>query len=48
MERIRIHGTDLEVSQLCYGHAKLGLRPDEAEGGRLMDIFGRTRRRAAA
>ena len=36
MERIRIHGTDLEVSQLCYGHAKLGLRPDEAEGGRLM------------
>lgn len=39
MERIRIHGTDLEVSQLCYGHAKLGLRPDEAEGGRLMDIF---------
>ena len=39
MERIRIHGTDLEVSQLCYGHAKLGLRPDETEGGRLMDIF---------
>ena len=23
MEHITIHGTDLEVSQLCYGHAKL-------------------------
>ena len=39
MERIRIHGTDLEVSRLCFGQAKLGLRPDEAEGMRLLDVF---------
>ena len=39
MERIQIHGTDLEVSRLCFGQAKLGLRPDEAEGMRLLDIF---------
>ena len=39
MNRIRINGTDLEVSQLCFGQAKLGLRPDEAEGCRLLDVF---------
>jgi len=39
MKRIQIHGTDLEVSQLCYGQVKLGVRPDEAEGMRLLDIF---------
>ena len=39
MNRIQIHGTDLEVSQLCYGQVNLGLRPDEAEGCRLLDIF---------
>ena len=39
MEHIKIHGTDLEVSRICYGQAKLGLRPDETEGGRLIDLF---------
>jgi aryl-alcohol dehydrogenase-like predicted oxidoreductase len=39
MDRIRIHGTDLEVSQICFGQVGLGLRPDEAEGMRLLDIF---------
>ena len=39
MNRIRIHGTDLEVSQLCYGQVNLGVKPDEAEGFRLLDIF---------
>lgn len=39
MKRIQIHGTDLEVSRLCFGQAKLGLRPDEAEGCRLLDLF---------
>ena len=39
MDRMRIHGTDLEVSQICYGQVNLGIRPDEAEGGRLLDIF---------
>ena len=39
MDRILIHGTDLEVSQICFGQVKLGLRPDETEGMRLLDIF---------
>ena len=39
MNRIRIHGTDLEVSQICFGQARLGLRPDETEGMRLLDVF---------
>ena len=39
MNRIRIDGTDLEVSRLCYGQVNLGVKPDEAEGGRLLDIF---------
>ena len=39
MDRIRIHGTDLEVSQICFGQVKLGLRPDETEGMRLLDVF---------
>ena len=39
MNRIRIHNTDLEVSRICYGQVKLGLRPDEAEGMRLLDLF---------
>lgn len=39
MNRIRIHNTDLEVSQICYGQVKLGLRPDEAEGMHLLDLF---------
>lgn len=39
MNRIRIHDTDLEVSQICFGQVRLGLRPDEAEGMRLLDLF---------
>ena len=39
MEHITIHGTDLEVSRLCYGQVNLGVRPDETEGGRLLDLF---------
>ena len=39
MNRIRIDGTDLEVSRLCYGQVNLGVKPDEVEGGRLLDIF---------
>lgn len=39
MDRIRIYGTDLDVSQVCFGQVKLGLRPDETEGMRLLDVF---------
>ena len=39
MQHITIHGTDLEVSRLCYGQVTLGVRPDETEGGRLLDLF---------
>lgn len=39
MQHITIHGTDLEVSRLCYGQVTLGARPDETEGGRLLDLF---------
>ena len=39
MDRIRIHGTDLDVSQICFGQVRLGLRPDETEGMRLIDVF---------
>lgn len=39
MEHITIHGTDLAVSRICYGQVNLGVHPEEAEGGRLLDLF---------
>ena len=39
MQHITIHGTDLEVSRICYGQVNLGVHPEEAEGGRLIDLF---------
>ena len=39
MNRLLILGTDLEVSPICFGQVRLGLRPDETEGMRLLDIF---------
>ena len=37
METIRLPGTDLTVSRLCFGNMTFGNQTDEASGGRIID-----------
>jgi aryl-alcohol dehydrogenase-like predicted oxidoreductase len=39
MERVRLSGTDIEVSALCLGTAEIGVRQTEREAHRLLDYW---------
>jgi aryl-alcohol dehydrogenase-like predicted oxidoreductase len=39
MNRVRLPGTDVEISALCLGLAEIGVRQTETEGHRLLDYW---------
>src|SRR3954453_16246085 len=39
MDRVRLRGTDVEISALCLGVAEIGVRQTESEAYRLLDFW---------
>jgi len=39
MNRVRLPGTDIEISALCLGVAEIGVRQTEIEAHRLLDYW---------